>query len=421
MPLKPQVRPRQLLLDLFEAGVRAATPEIVLPGRLPQPAAGRTLIVAVGKAAAAMAAVAHPRMGPRAETIVLTRYGHGLPESALLPGMVQYLAGHPVPDAAGEAAARAILSAARALGPQDMLLALISGGGSALLALPPPGVSLQDLSVLNRMLLASGMAIADMNCVRKHVSAISGGRLAAAAAPAQVVTLAISDIPGDDPALIASGPTLPDATTLEQARAALAACAITPPTAIAAALLDPGNETPVLNAGACTVIASARSALEAAAEVAEGFGYRPIILGDAVEGEARLVARDHARRARSVKAQGGRWALLSGGETTVTVANPAGRGGRNGAFLLALALELGGEPGVYALSADTDGIDGTQDNAGGLLAPDTLERLAARGIDPAAALAADNAYDVFSALDDLVITGPTQTNVNDFRALLIQG
>lgn len=413
--------PRTILLDAFAAAVRAVAPETALPPHLPAPATGRTLILAIGKAAAAMAAAARPHMGPKAEVLVLTRYGHGL-DGGALEGARVFEAGHPVPDAAGEAAAAAILDAVDGLGPDDLLLALMSGGGSALLAAPAPGVSLADLQDLTRAMLQSGAPIAAMNGVRKHVSRAQGGRLALRAAPARVVTLAISDIPGDDPGLVASGPTLPDPTTLADARAALDRYRIAAPASVLAALADPANETPKaddLPAPACTVIASAGHALAAAARVCAAAGFEPILLGDAIEGAADAVAREQAAVAREAAAAGRRCALISGGETTVTVRNPHGRGGRNTEYLLALALALDGLGGAYALAGDSDGIDGTEANAGAILGPDSLARARAVGLDPAAMLEANLSQPLFDALGDLVVTGPTRTNVNDVRVILV--
>jgi hydroxypyruvate reductase len=338
-------------------------------------------------------------------------------------------ASHPVPDTAGEAAARRILDLASSAGPDDLVLCLISGGGSALMPLPAAGLTLTDKQAVNRALLRSGATIGEMNCVRKHLSAIKGGRLAAAAAPAEVVTLLISDVPGDSPAVIASGPTVPDPTTFADARAILEKYAIAEPDAAVAHLRAAGEETPKpgdprLAGGETILVATPQMALEAAASVARRRGVTPVILGDAVEGEAREVAKVHAAIARQVARRGQPSpppaVLLSGGETTVTVRGK-GRGGRNAEFLLALAVALDGAPGIFALAADTDGIDGTEDNAGAVIAPDSLARAAAAGLNAKALLADNDGYGFFAALDDLVITGPTLTNVNDFRAILIQG
>ena len=336
-------------------------------------------------------------------------------------------AAHPVPDAAGRRAAERILAMVAGLSADDLVLCLISGGGSALLALPAPGLTLAHKQEVNRLLLRSGADIAQMNCVRKHLSAIKGGRLAAAAAPARVVTLIISDVPGDDPASIASGPTVPDPTSFADARAILARYEIVPPAPVRAHLEAGAEETPKpgdarLTRAETVLIARPRDALEAASARARDAGIEPLILGDAIEGEAREVARDMAGSALQA-AQHGRPAappcvLLSGGETTVTLRGK-GRGGRNAEFLLALALALDGAPGIFALACDTDGIDGTEDNAGALIGPETLVRARAAGLDPEARLADNDGYGFFAALGDLVVTGPTLTNVNDFRAILV--
>ncbi len=336
-------------------------------------------------------------------------------------------AAHPVPDENGIDAARRIMALAREAGPDDLILCLISGGGSALLTLPPDGVSLADQQAVNRALLASGADIAAMNTVRKHVSAIKGGRLAAAAHPARMVSLVISDVPGDDPATIASGPTVADPTTYADARAILARYRITPPAAVAAHLAAAADETPKpgdprLANARTIVIASAAASLAAAAEQARGAGARPTVLGDAIEGEARDVGAAMAEEALAVQAKlrpnEPPRVLLSGGETTVTVVGH-GKGGRNLEFLAGLALRLDGAAGIFALAADTDGIDGTEDNAGAVVTPDTLARLRAAGLDLAGRLRANDVYPAFAALGDLVVTRPTLTNVNDFRALLV--
>jgi hydroxypyruvate reductase len=356
--------------------------------------------------------------------VVVTRYGHGVPTARI--AVVE--AAHPVPDAAGEQAARRILDLAQGLQPGDLLLCLISGGGSALLALPAPGLTLEDKRVVSRALLRSGATIGEMNCVRKHLSAIKGGRLAAAAARAQVVSLLISDIPGDDPSLIASGPTVADPTTYADARAILAKYGIAPPCAVRERLAAAVDETPKpgdprLARARSVLIATPQDALEAAAAVARAAGVTPLILGNAIEGEAREVARVHAGIARQAALHGQPLAppcvLLSGGETTVTVRGH-GRGGRNVEFLLALGLAADGQS-LYAIACDTDGIDGSEDNAGAILRPDTMARAARQGIDARARLADNDGYGFFAALGALVVTGPTLTNVNDFRAILILG
>ncbi len=410
------------LRALFAAAIAAADPARHLPGRLPPPS-GRTVVVGAGKAAASMAAAIEREWRGPLEGLVVTRYGHGLPCQHI--EVVE--AAHPVPDAAGHAAAGRILELAHGLSADDLLICLISGGGSALLALPAPGVTLEDKQAVSKALLRCGATIAEMNCVRKHLSAIKGGRLAAAAAPAKVVTLTISDVPGDDPAVIASGPTVPDVTTFADALAILAKYGITEPVSVLQHLRAAADETPKPGdprlAGCEThLVAAPQMALEAAAQVAREAGVTPVILGNAIEGESREVALVHAGIARQVILHGqpapAPCVILSGGETTVTVRGK-GRGGRNAEFLIALGVALNGLPRVYALAGDTDGIDGTEDNAGALLAPDSLARAAALGVDAKKHLADNDGYSFFSALGSLVITGPTLTNVNDFRAVLI--
>jgi glycerate 2-kinase len=419
---------RALLLGMFQAAVGAAAPALCLPPHLPPLPAGRTVVVGAGKAAAAMAEAveAHWPADRPLSGLVVTRYGHGVGPL----GRIEVVeASHPVPDAAGQAAAGRMLGLVRGLGPDDLVLCLISGGGSALLALPAPGVSLADKQAVNRALLRSGAGIGEMNCLRKHLSAIKGGRLAAAAAPAALVTLMISDVPGDDPSVIASGPTVPDPSTLAEARAVLGRYGIDPPPAVSRWLRDPAAETPKAGDPAfartrSVMIATPQVALEAAAAVARGAGVTPLILGNAIEGEAAEVARVMAGIARQCAAYGqplpGPCMLISGGETTVTMRGH-GRGGRNAEFLLGLAVALDRHPGIHAIACDTDGIDGTEDNAGALLAPDTLARAAALGLNARERLADNDGYGFFAGLGDLVTTGPTRTNVNDFRAVLITG
>jgi glycerate 2-kinase len=416
--------PRAFLQALFGAALDAVRADACVPPHLPAPPAhGRTLVIGAGKAAAAMArSVERHWQGPLSG-LVVTRYGHGEP-----CGQIEVVeAAHPVPDAAGQAAAERMLAMAGALGPDDLVLCLISGGGSALLALPAPGITLADKQAINRALLRSGATIAEINCVRKHLSAIKGGRLALACAPARVVTLLISDVPGDDPGTIASGPTLADPTSCADAQAVLRKYAITVPDNVCAHLDSGAGETPKpgtpgLERNSVHVVATAQDALEAVAAHARAAGVTPYILSDAIEGEARDVALVHAAMARQVARRGQPFArpcvMLSGGETTVTVRGQ-GRGGRNAEFLLALALALDGAAGVHALACDTDGIDGSEDNAGAVCGPDTLARAAALDVDARARLADNDGYGFFSALGDLVVTGPTRTNVNDFRALLI--
>jgi len=421
---------RSFLRALFAAALGAADPATVVPPHLPPPPRGRTVVIGAGKAAAAMAKAVDEHWPGPLSGLVITRYGHGVP----CPRIEVVEAGHPVPDAAGTRAAQRILDSVAGLSADDLVLFLASGGGSALMALPAPGLTLEDKRAVTRALLTSGATIGEINCVRKHLSAIKGGRLAAAAAPARVVTLAISDVPGDDPAVIASGSTVPDPSTFAEARAILAKYTIVPPPAIAAHLAAATEETPKPGDPRCArnrfvLIATPQQALLAAATAARHAGVTPLLLADAIEGEARDVALVHAAMARQAAAEKlviGESALplpavlLSGGETTVTVRG-AGRGGRNAEFLLALAVALDGQPAIHALAADTDGIDGTEDNAGAVYGPDTKARAAAAGLDLRARLADNDGYGAFEALGDLVVTGPTLTNVNDFRAILVLG
>ncbi len=420
------IEPRNLLRRMFEAAVAAADPALCLPPHLPPPPAGRTLVVGAGKAASAMAEAveAHWPADRPLSGLVVTRYGHADGPLTRI-GVVE--AGHPYPDEAGLAAASRILDLLRDVRADDLVLCLISGGGSALLPLPAPGIDLVDQQNLTRELLRCGASIGEINCVRKHLSAVQGGRLAAAALPAPIVSLVISDVPGDDPSTIASGPTAPDPTTLAEARSVLDRYGIDAPVAIRARLADPGAETPKPGAPEFArtrnqIVASAMASLEAAAAVARAAGIAPVILGDAIEGEAVQVARVMAGIAQSCARHGQPAAppcvLLSGGETTVRVRG-FGRGGRNAEFLLGLAIALDGQPGIHALACDTDGIDGTEDNAGALIEPETLARARRAGLDPRAVLAENDGYGFFETLGDLVVTGPTRTNVNDFRAILV--
>jgi hydroxypyruvate reductase len=409
---------------MFDAAVAAALPARIVPPHLPAPPQGRTIVLGAGKASAAMAKAVEDNWPGPLEGLVVTRYGHAVPCQRI--EIVE--AAHPVPDAAGEAAARRILELARGAGPDDLVLCLISGGGSALLALPAEGLALADKQAVNKALLASGADIGQMNTVRRHLSAIKGGRLAAAAHPAKVVSLLISDVPGDNPEAIASGPTVADPTTYADARAILARYGIEPPPAVRTHLERTEEETPKpgdprLTTAETVIVAKPQASLEAAAEVARRAGVTPLILGDAIEGEAREVGRVMAGVALQVRQHGQPVAapcvLLSGGETTVTVTGQGGRGGRNTEFLLGLALQLHGLERVWALAGDTDGIDGSEDNAGAVVTPDALERARALGLNPAELLARNDAYGFFAALGDLVVTGPTLTNVNDFRAVLV--
>ena len=420
----PVTDPRAFLRALLDAAVAAALPARVVPAHLPQRPRGRTIVLGAGKASAAMARALEDHWDSPLEGLVVTRTGHGVPCEQI--EIVE--ASHPVPDARGRDAALRILALAESAGPDDLVLCLVSGGGSALLALPAPGITLDEKQAVNRALLASGADIGAMNTVRKHLSAIKGGRLAAAAFPAETVSLLISDVPGDDPSVIASGPTVADPTTFAEARAVIARYGIDPPPAVAAHLAAAADETPKpgdprLSRSRVEIIASPMASLAAAAEAARAAGVTPLILGDALEGEAREVGRVHAGIALAARAHGvparPPAVLLSGGETTVTVRG-TGRGGRNAEFLAGLALGLYGAAGIHALAADTDGIDGSEDNAGAFVAPDTLARARAAGLDVPALLAANDAYGLFATLGDLVVTGPTLTNVNDFRAILVE-
>ncbi|WP_338662119.1 glycerate kinase [Pararoseomonas sp. SCSIO 73927] len=416
---------RAALRRLFDAAVRSADPRAILKDFLPERPRGRVVVVGAGKSAAVMAAAledAWPEVPMGG--LVVTRYGHAYPTRH-----IEVLeASHPVPDAAGEAAARRILETVQGLTEDDLVLALISGGGSALMPLAAPGLTLADKQAVNRALLACGATINEMNVVRRHLSAIKGGRLAAAAHPARLVTLAISDVPGDDPAAIASGPTVPDPSTFEDARRIVARYGIELPAPVRAHLEAAAEETPKpgdprLTHAEYRLIATPLMALQAAAGEAEAMGLIPLILGDALEGEAREVGTLLAGIARSVAAHGHPVprpaVLLSGGETTVTLGGAKGAGGRNSECLLGLAASLAGHPGIWALMGDTDGIDGAMDSAGALITPDTLARSRTSGTDPIAALHAHRSQDVFQALGDLITTGPTLTNVNDFRAIII--
>lgn len=416
--------PRQFLREMFRAAIEAADPARAVPRFLPPRPAGRLIVVGAGKAAASMARAVENHVNGPVEGLVVTRYGHGVPCQKI--EVIE--AAHPVPDQAGLFAARRIVELCSNLSEKDLVLCLMSGGASALLTLPGEGVELEDMRALTTALLKSGANIHEMNCVRKHLSAVQGGRLAALAHPARVVTLGISDVPGDDPAVIGSGPTVPDPTTLADARKILAKYRIEPPPSCARRLGQPEAETPKaddprLARAEYRMIASPKASLEAAAEIARKQGIGVLSLGDAVEGEAREVAARHAHFAREVRAGLAQvkppCVILSGGETTVTVRG-TGRGGRNAEYLLGLTVALDGMPGVYAFAGDTDGIDGTENNAGALTGPDSLARARAAGADPKRMLDDNDGYRFFELLGDLVVTGPTLTNVNDFRAMLIQ-
>ena len=432
----PRRDPQQFLLDLYQRAVQRAQPLHSMAQYLPPPPKGRTVVLGAGKAGGSMAQALEalwPQDAPLSG-LVVTRYGHIPPRP---PGLAQRLevveAAHPVPDAAGLAAAERILALTQGLTADDLVLCLVSGGGSALLTLPADGMDLQDKQRINQALLESGAAIGEMNCVRKHLSRIKGGRLAAACHPAKVVTLTISDVPGDDPSVIASGPTVPDASTCAEALAILNRYQIPLPDSLRAALEDGALETPKPGdprfAGhEVHLIATPQQSLDAAAEAAVAAGIAAHVLSDEIEGESREIGKMHAALARAVARHGSPFAkpcvILSGGETTVTIrprqpGAAKGRGGRAGEFCMGLAQALQGQGGVWALAADTDGIDGVEDNAGARVAPDSLQRAAALQLRLSDHLDRNDAYGFFEALGDLVVTGPTHTNVNDFRAILI--
>lgn len=432
----PRTHPRRFLEHLYDAAVRRALPLHNTQAFLPTPPRGRTVVLGAGKAGGAMAQAVEalwPADAPLSG-LVVTRYHHTPPRPPGLPARIEVVeASHPVPDAAGLDAAQRILALTQGLTADDLVLCLVSGGASALLTLPADGLGLDDKQRINRALLDSGANIGEMNCVRKHLSRIKGGRLAAACAPAQVVTLTISDVPGDAPSVIGSGPTVPDATSCADAIAILQRYGIDVPEGVLRQLAQGALETPKPGdarfAGhAVHLIATPQQSLEAAAAAARAAGVEAHILSDEMEGESREVGKVHAALARAVAARGTPFArpcvILSGGETTVTVrkqpeGTPRGRGGRAGEFCLGLAEALQGQAGVWALAADTDGIDGMEDNAGAFVAPDTLARAAQQGMKVASFLSRNDAYGYFSALGDLVVTGPTYTNVNDFRAILV--
>jgi glycerate 2-kinase len=413
--------PGVVLRRLFDAAVDAARPERVLATHLPQAPRGRTVIVGAGKAAAAMARAVEAVWSGPLSGLVITPYGHGVPCRHV--EVVE--AAHPTPDAAGFAATTRLIARLKGLTADDLVLCLLSGGASALLTAPAPGVTFADKQAVTRALLRSGATIAEINGVRKHLSAVKGGRLARLAAPARLVTLAISDVPDDDPSTIGSGPTVPDPTTREAALTHLERHMAEIPDAIRLHLLDSASETPKPDPAYSPdvrIVATPTHAIAAAADLARSLGYEPLVLGSDLEGEASGVAQNHAARVRAILAGDGPVSspcvLLSGGETTVTVRG-TGRGGRNGEFLLALAVALDGAPGVHALAADTDGIDGSGANAGAVIGPDLLERARRAGLSAPERLADNDAWTVFAATGSLVTTGPTRTNVNDFRAILI--
>jgi hydroxypyruvate reductase len=429
--------PRAFLRSLYDATVQRALPAHNTAAFLPVPPdptgprQGRTLVLGAGKAGGAMAAAVDtlwPAAAPLSG-LVVTRYDHVPPGYRARPGRIEVVeAAHPVPDAAGQAAAQRFVELTRGLTAHDLVLCLVSGGGSALLSLPAPGLTLADKQAVNKALLASGAAIDEMNCVRKHLSAIKGGRLAAMCRPARLVTLLISDVPGDAPEVIGSGPTVPDASTCADALAILRRYGIELPPAARAGLESGAFETPkpgdaVFAGNQVHLIATPQQSLEAAAAAARAAGVAAHILSDEIEGESREVGKVHAALARAVARRGEPFArpcvMLSGGETTVTVRNKGGRGGRATEFLLGCAVALQGEPGVHVLAADTDGIDGNEDNAGAIVTPGTLARAAAMGLKAADFLDRNDAYNFFKPLGDLVVPGPTFTNVNDFRALYV--
>jgi glycerate 2-kinase len=432
----PASQPKAFLEYLYHAAVTRALPLHNTAAFLPAPPSGRTIVIGAGKAGGSMAQAVEalwPAEKPL-EGLVVTRYGHIPPRPDGLKQRIDIVeASHPVPDAAGLDAAQRILAMVQGLTKSDLVLCLISGGGSALLTLPADGLTLEDKQRINKQLLNSGANIGEMNCVRKHLSRIKGGRLAAACAPARVVTLTISDVPGDDPSVIASGPTVPDVTTCADALAILKRYGIDIPAAIREQLESGALETPkpgdeAFNGHEVHMIATPQQSLEAAAQAARAAGIEAYILSDEMEGESREVGKVQAALARAVSSKNQPFqkpcVILSGGETTVTVkplkdGAARGKGGRAGEFCLGLALALQGQPGVYAMAADTDGIDGMEDNAGAFVAPDTLARAVAKGMKVDVFLDRNDAYGYFEPLGDLVITGPTHTNVNDFRALLI--
>ena len=432
----PPSQPREFLEYLYRAAVTRALPLHNTAAFLPMPPQGRTIVIGAGKAGGSMAQAVEALwpVDKPLEGLVVTRYGHIPPRpDGLQQRIVIVEASHPVPDAAGLEAAQRILAMVQGLTKNDLVLCLISGGGSALLTLPADGLTLEDKQRINTELLNSGANIGEMNCVRKHLSRIKGGRLASACAPARVVTLMISDVPGDDPSVIASGPTVPDVTTCDEALAILKRYGIDVPEAVRAQLESGALETPkpgdeAFNGHEVHLIATPQQSLEAAAVAARAAGLHAYILSDEMEGESREVGKVHAALARAVSSKNQPFqkscVILSGGETTVTVKPlkddaTRGKGGRAGEFCLGLALALQGQPGVYAMAADTDGIDGMEDNAGAFVTPDTLARAAAQGMKVDAFLDRNDAYGFFQPLGDLVVTGPTHTNVNDFRALLI--
>lgn len=416
----PPDNPRALLIAAFERAVAAALPEACMDGALPPRPKGRTVVIGAGKAASAMVQALEARWDGPLEGLVLTRHRHRLPTRRV--EVVE--AGHPVPDRAGMDATRRLMDLVAGTGPDDLIIGLFSGGGSSLLCAPAPPLTLADKQALNRALLASGAPIDAMNTIRKHLSRIKGGRLPFLAPRTPVHALIMSDVPGDDMSTIASGPTVPDPTTLADARAAVERWRIPLHETARKALLDESNETPKADAFAGlpvsnNLILTPRRAFDATRPLLDRAGYEIVFLGDTLEGEARELGRTHGETALALHREGRTVCLLSGGETTVTVRGAAGRGGRNTEYLLGFALAVDGTPGIHALAADTDGIDGSETNAGAVMTPTTLARARRAGIDPAIALSLHDSYGVFAAAGDLVVTGPTNTNVNDFRAVLV--
>lgn len=403
----------ELLRRMFDAAVASAQPETCLPPHLPPPPAGRTIVVGAGKASAEMARVLEAHYPAPVEGLVVTRYGHGAPTHAI--EIVE--AGHPVPDTVGESAARRILAAVDGLTSDDLVICLLSGGGSALLPLPAPGLTLADKQDVTSALLAAGANIGEINCVRRHLSAIKGGRLARAARPARLLTLAISDVPGDDPLVIASGPTVPDPTTFDDARSVIERYRLDLPAPVRRHLRT-GIDLPPERWGDYVLVARPSDALAAVASVAAAAGYRPVLLGDAIEGEARDVAADHARLAREYAGRGAKVALISGGELTVTITGD-GAGGPNHEYMLALMMACGGDPTLSAMACDTDGIDGATDAAGAWFDAATADWAALAGVDPQVSLRRNDAGTFFRTIDHQVVSGPTRTNVNDVRVILI--
>lgn len=417
---------RELLLAFLNVATNATSPNNVMPDEIAFSKHGNNLVIAVGKAAASMMQTTLQRAEVPLYGLLITREDHLLPNAELTESIEVYTSGHPIPDSNSISAAKRALEVANQLGPKDQLLALVSGGGSSMLAYPADGLTLNDKQEITRDLLACGATISEINCVRKHLSKIKGGRLATAAGPAQVRTLIISDIPNDEASLVSSGPTVADLTTLADARAVLEQYRVKASQAVAQALCNPDNETPTHEAlglaGSDTqIIARAADALDAAKSFARERGYEVSSLGDNLQAEARHLGAGHGALALRLADTGKPRVILSGGETTVTVKNRAGRGGRNLEYLLSLLLTLKGAPGIAALACDTDGIDGTEDNAGAVILSDTWQRAEALGLDPYEFLEKNDSYTFFKHLGDLVITGPTRTNVNDFRIILVNG